>query len=79
MMNGLEKSDSAVVAVKPANKAAPMVAVATVGGAKGRDRGEHRTTMHAPDAAPGERVPGVGRCTQGRQGKNASPLAQRRL
>ena len=27
-MNGLEKSDSAVVAVKPANKAAPMAAVA---------------------------------------------------
>ena len=26
MMNGLEKSDSAVVAVKPANKAAPAVA-----------------------------------------------------
>ena len=78
-MNGLEKSDSAVVAVKPANKAAPIVAVATVGGAKGRDQGEHRTTTHAPDPEPGKRVPGVGRCTQGRQGKNASPLARQTL
>jgi hypothetical protein len=27
------------------------------GGAKGEDRGEHGRATHAPDSAPGERVP----------------------
>ena len=29
------------------------------GGAKGEDRGEHGRATHAPDTAPGERVPEV--------------------
>ena len=49
MMNEPEKSDSVVVAVKPANKAG---AGCGVGGAKDRDRGEHRTTAHATDSEP---------------------------
>ncbi len=40
MMHGREKSDPAVVARKPANKAEPIRC--GVGGAKGRGRGESR-------------------------------------
>ena len=43
MMNGLEKSDSAIVAVKPANKAAQAVAdrVAPRAGTKGNTEQPH--------------------------------------
>ena len=67
MMHGHEKSDPAIVAVKPANKVAPHcgavrggVSRSGVGGAKGRDRGECGPAKHAPDAEPGKRVTGAG-------------------
>ena len=50
MMHGLEKSDLAIVAMKPANKAGPPAAA--VGGAKGGDRGKHGPTTHATDTQP---------------------------
>ena len=62
MMYGHEKSDLAIVAVKPANKAERIRH--GVGGAKGRDRGECSLAKHALDSAPGSRGTGAGR-TQG--------------
>ena len=61
MMHGRQKSDPAIVAVKPANKAGQTGG--GVGGAKGGGRGEHGRATHAPDAEPGERVPATGPCT----------------
>ena len=49
MMHGLEKSDLAIVATKPANKAGKPVAE---WGAKGGDRGEHGPIAHATDTEP---------------------------
>jgi hypothetical protein len=67
MMHGHEKSDPAVVAVKPANKVAPHcgavrggVSRSGVGGAKGVDQGECGLAKHALDSAPGSRVTGAG-------------------
>jgi hypothetical protein len=67
MMHGHEKSDSVVVAAKPANKAAPRcgavrggVSRSGVGGAKGGDQGECGPATHALDSAPGSRVTGAG-------------------
>ena len=67
MMHGHEKSDSVVVAAKPANKAAPRcgavrggVSRSGVGGAKGGDQGECEPAKHVPDAEPGERVTDAG-------------------
>ena len=51
MMHGREKSDSAIVATKPANKAERSGGGA--GGAKGGDQGERGPAKHAPDAEPG--------------------------
>ena len=50
MMNGLEKSDLAIVAVKPANKGA--LAACGVGGAKGEGRGKRGQTAHTVDSEP---------------------------
>ena len=50
MMHGLEKSDLAIVAVKPANKGAQEAC--GVGGAKGGDQGKHGRTAHAVDSEP---------------------------
>jgi RNA-directed DNA polymerase len=50
MMHGLEKSDLAIVATKPANKVGRPAA--EWGGAKGGGRGEHGTTTHATDSEP---------------------------
>ena len=50
MMYGLEKSDLAIVAVKPANKGAREAC--GVGGAKGGDRGKHGQTAHTVDSEP---------------------------
>ena len=50
MMHGLEKSDLAIVAVKPANTGAPVAC--GVGGAKGGGQGKHGRTAHAVDSAP---------------------------
>ena len=66
MMHGREKSDPAIVAVKPANKVAPHcgavrggVSRSEVGGAKGVDQGECGLAKHALDSAPGSRVTGA--------------------
>jgi len=68
MMNGPEKSDPAILAVKPANKAYQPSAERSVaelirsgaGGAKGGDQGECGPAKHAPDTEPGKRVTGTG-------------------
>ena len=66
MMHGHEKSDPAIVAVKPANKAEHLAASnpranrGGVGGAKGGDQGECGPAKHAPDSEPGKRVTGAG-------------------
>ena len=67
MMHGREKSDLAIVAVKPANKAAPRCGAirggesrSGVGGAKGGDQGECGLAKHALDSVPGSRVTGAG-------------------
>ena len=74
MMNGREKSDSAIVAVKPDEQGRATGCGA--GGAKGGDQGEHGTAKHAPGAEPGKRVPGAGPCTDSRKAagrRNGSP------
>ena len=58
MMHGHEKSDPAIVAVKPANKSGAFRC--GVGGAKGRGRGECGSTKHALDSVPVKRVTGDG-------------------
>ncbi len=67
MMHGHEKSDLAIVTVKPANKVAPRcgavrggVSRNRVGGAKGGDQGECGPAKHALVSAPGSRVTGAG-------------------
>ena len=67
MMHGHEKSDPAIVAMKPANKVAPRcgavrggVSRSGVGGVKGGDQGECGPAKHALDSAPGSRVTGAG-------------------
>ena len=58
MINGHGRSDSAIVAERPTNKAGATGCGA--GGAKGGDQGECGTAKHAPGSEPGKRVPGVG-------------------
>ena len=54
MMHGHEKSDPAIVAVKPANKGARSEPRGCgAGGAKGGDQGECGPAKHAPDSEPG--------------------------
>ena len=67
MMHGREKSDPAIVAVKPTNKAGQTGGGA--GGAKGGGQGERGPAKHAPDAEPGKRVPGAGARTASRKAK----------
>ena len=67
MMNGREKSDPAIVAVKPTNKAGATGG--GVGGAKGGGQGEREPAKHAPDAGPGARVTGAGARTASRKAK----------
>ena len=62
MMHGHEKSDSAIVAVKPANKVAPRCGVVRggvsrsgVGGAKGGGQGECAPAQHVLGSEPGTR------------------------
>jgi hypothetical protein len=54
-MYGYEKSNPAIVAVKPANKAERSAAEWW----KGRDRGERVLAKHALDSAPGSRGTGA--------------------
>ena len=76
MMHGPEKSDFAIVAMKPANKVAPhcdavrgRVRRSGAGGAKGGDQGKCGPAKHVPDAESGERVTGAGTHTASREGK----------
>ena len=64
VMHGDEKSDSAVVALKLANKADDRCGAH---GAKGGGRGERGTGRHAPDAEPGRHVPRTGPRTDSRK------------
>src|SRR2546423_3793028 len=63
MMNGRGKSDSAIVAGKPTNKAGQPAA----GGAKCGGRGECEPAKHAPGAGPGKCVTGAGAHTASRK------------
>ena len=56
-MHDLEKSDSAIVAVKPPNKAGLPVAEAVE--TKGRGQGKRGPAKHAPDPEPEARDPGA--------------------
>ena len=61
-MHGREKSDLAIVAMKPANKAGRSAAEPGEprAGAEGM-----RASKHAPDTEPGKRVTGAGAHTAG--------------
>jgi hypothetical protein len=70
MMHGHEKSDLAIVAMKPANKAKEAYCRAIcsgersgVGRAKGGGQGEYAPAKHALDSEPGSRVTGAGAYT----------------
>jgi hypothetical protein len=60
MMYEPEKSDSAVVATKPANKEPGRATGGGAGGAKGGDREERETAKHVPGTEPEKRVTGAG-------------------
>ena len=71
MMHGHEKSDSVIVAVKPANKAEEAHCGGIrgerrsgAGGAKGGDQGKCGPAKHVPDTEPDKRVTGAGRMRQ---------------
>jgi hypothetical protein len=66
-MHGREKSDPAIRAKKPANKAGEPAAER--GGAKGGGQGEHGSATHVPGAVPGKRATGTGPCTASSKGK----------
>ena len=59
MMHEREKSDSAIVAVKPTNKAGASIAPlrSRWGGAKGGDQEERERAKHAPDIRAGNVCP----------------------
>ena len=64
MMHGPEKSDFAIVAAKPTNKAGRTGCGA--GGAKGGGQRESGPAKHAPGTEPGKRVTGAGPHATGR-------------
>lgn len=57
VMYDVQKSDSCVLAMKPANKSEGEEAE-WVERRRG-DRGEHKRILHVPDSEPGERVPDI--------------------
>src|SRR6516162_11887217 len=70
MMDGHEKSDLVIVAVKPANKAKKAHCGGIcgggrsgVGGAKGGGQGEYALAKHVLGSEPGSRVKGAGAYT----------------
>ena len=76
MMHGHEKSDLAIVAVKPANKANEPTVEAIcrgersgAGGAKGEDQGECGPAKHVPGAEPDKRGTGAATHTESGEGK----------
>ena len=64
MMHGHEKSDSAIVAVKPANKVERSAAEPVE--PRAGDQGECGSAKHAPDSEPHKRVKGAGSHTANR-------------
>jgi hypothetical protein len=72
MMHGHETSRLVIVAVKPANKAAPStaeesaeeLAAAESGEPTARTEGERAPAKHAPDSAPVKRVTSAGTLRQ---------------
>ena len=64
MMHDREKSDSAIVAAKPTNKAATAAAEPV---AKDGGRGEREPAKHAPDTGPETRDTGAGAHTTSRE------------
>jgi len=68
MMHEREKSDPAVVAVKPVNNAGAIRR--GVGGAKGRGRGECEPAQHGPSTETGNRVTGAGAHTASSKAKD---------
>jgi hypothetical protein len=69
MMHGREKSDSAIVAGKPTNKAGQPAAEPVEPRAEGQ--GECEPATHAPDSEPGKRVTCAGAHTANRNEKKA--------
>ena len=67
MMYDHEKSDPAIVAVKPNEQS--RATGCGVGGAKGGGRGECESAKHGPSTAPGNRVTGAGAHTASRKSK----------
>src|ERR1700687_6296093 len=65
MMHGREKSDSAIVAVKPTNKAVPPAAEPVE--PKGGGQGKRAPAKHAPDTGTGARGTGAGARTASRK------------
>ena len=70
MMDGREKSDHVIVAMKPANKAKEAHCGdvcgsrrSGVGGAKGAGQGEYAPAKHVLDSEPGSRGKGAGAYT----------------
>ena len=58
MMHGCGKSDFAIVAEKPANKAEQSAAESVE--PRAETKGECKPAKHAPDSEPGKRVTGAG-------------------
>jgi hypothetical protein len=66
MMNGHEKSDFAVVAMKPPNKTGqPAMEVVEPRAEAKENAGEREPAQHVPDTAPGKRDTGIGSRTEG--------------
>ena len=64
MMHGHEKSDSAIVAMKPPNKAGRPAAEAVERRAEAKENANR--CPYVPDTVPGKRVHGAGARTEGR-------------
>ena len=70
MMYGHEKSDLAIVMMKPPDTIGQNRATGGgAGGAKGGSREERETAKHAPGSGPGKRETGVGSRTASRKAK----------
>src|SRR6516162_981203 len=68
MMHGHEKSDSVIVAAKPANKAEQSAAEPVEPRAGTKGNASQQSTC-VPDAEPGKRVTSAGAHTEDRKGK----------
>ena len=68
MMYGSKRSDHAIVAMKPTNKAGSMTAAESVEPRAGAE-GECASAKHGPGTVPGNRVTGAGAHTASRKAK----------